>query len=55
LHQLLNEIKKTKNVFVITHNKHLKTLLDSAPRVTIIKHKGEAKILGKNTNGNSAS
>ena len=55
LHQLLNEIKKTKNVFVITHNKHLKTLLDSSPRVTIIKHKGEAKILGKNTNGNSAS
>jgi DNA repair exonuclease SbcCD ATPase subunit len=47
LHQLLNEIKKTKNVFVITHNKHLKTLLDSAPRVTIIKDQGEAKIIGK--------
>ena len=47
LHHLLNEIKKTKNVFVITHNKHLKTLLDSAPRVTIIKERGEAKIIGK--------
>jgi len=47
LHNLLNEIKKTKNVFVITHNKHLKTLLDSAPRITIIKNQGEAKIFGK--------
>ena len=47
LHNLLNEIKKTKNVFVITHNKHLKTLLDSAPRITIIKNQGEAKIIGK--------
>ena len=47
LHHLLNEIKKTKNVFVITHNKHLKTLLDSAPRITIIKDRGAAKIIGK--------
>ena len=47
LHHLLNEIKKTKNVFVITHNKHLKTLLDSAPSVTITKDRGEAKIRGK--------
>ena len=47
LHHLLNEIKKTKNVFVITHNKHLKTLLDSAPRITIIKERGAAKIIGK--------
>ena len=47
LHHLLNEIKKTKNVFVITHNKHLKTLLDSAPRITIIKDSGESKILEK--------
>ena len=55
LHQLLNEIKKSKNVFVITHNKHLKTLLDSAPSVTIIKHKGEAKIIRKTAHGNSKS
>ena len=47
LHHLLNEIKKTKNVFVITHNKHLKTLLDSAPRIAIIKERGESKITEK--------
>ena len=47
LHQLLNEIKKSKNVFVITHNKHLKTLLDSAARITIIKDHGSSKIIGK--------
>jgi DNA repair exonuclease SbcCD ATPase subunit len=40
LYQLLQEIKKTKTVFVITHNKHLKTLLDSSKRLSIIKHKG---------------
>ena len=55
LHLLLNEIKKTKNVFVITHNKHLKTLLDSAPRITIIKARGESKIIGKDQNGNNNS
>jgi DNA repair exonuclease SbcCD ATPase subunit len=55
LHHLLNEIKKTKNVFVITHNKHLKTLLDSAPRITIIKDNGEAKIIGKVKNGSGNS
>jgi len=47
LFNLLNEIKKTKNIFVITHNKHLKTLLDSAPRLAIIKDQGESKILRK--------
>ena len=55
LHLLLNEIKKTKNVFVITHNKHLKTLLDSSPRITIIKTRGESKIIGKDQNGNNNS
>ena len=40
LHQLLQEIKKNKTVFVITHNKYLKTLLDSSPRLSIIKKKG---------------
>jgi len=44
LHQLLLEIKKTKTIFVITHNKYLKTLLDSSPRLSIIKHKGISKI-----------
>ena len=45
LYDLLLEIKKTKTVFIITHNKHLKTLLDSAKRVTIIKDKGTSTIL----------
>jgi len=44
LHQLLQEIKKTKTIFVITHNKHLKTLLDSSSRLSIIKEKGISKI-----------
>ena len=44
LHQLLQEIKKTKTIFVITHNKHLKTLLDSSPRLSIIKWQGISKI-----------
>ena len=44
LHQLLLELKKEKTIFVITHNKHLKTLLDSSKRVTIIKDKGTSTI-----------
>ena len=44
LHQLLLELKKSKTIFVITHNKYLKTLLDSSPRLSIIKHKGTSKI-----------
>tara|TARA_R110000824_G_scaffold128983_3_gene290162 strand:- start:28883 stop:30466 length:1584 start_codon:yes stop_codon:yes gene_type:complete len=44
LYALLQEIKKDKLVFVITHNKYLKTLLHSAPRLSIIKSKGVSKI-----------
>ena len=44
LYQLLQEIKKDKTIFVITHNKYLKTLLDSSPRLSIIKHKGISTI-----------
>ena len=44
LYQLLQEIKKTKTIFIITHNKHLKTLLDSSPRLSIIKNKGISTI-----------
>ena len=40
LYNLLQEIKKNKSIFIITHNKYLKTLLDSSPRLSIIKHKG---------------
>ena len=44
LYQLLCEIKNNKTIFVITHNKHLKTLLDSSPRLTIIKKQGLSTI-----------
>jgi DNA repair exonuclease SbcCD ATPase subunit len=44
LFNLLQEIKNNKTLFVITHNKHLKTLLDSSPRLTIIKNKGLSTI-----------
>jgi len=44
LYQLLTEIKQNKTIFIITHNKHLKTLLDSSKRITIIKHKGISKV-----------
>ena len=44
LHQLLQEIKNNKTIFVITHNKYLKTLLDSSPRLSIIKNKGVSQI-----------
>jgi DNA repair exonuclease SbcCD ATPase subunit len=40
LYNLLQEIKQNKTIFVITHNKYLKTLLDSSPRLSIIKKKG---------------
>jgi DNA repair exonuclease SbcCD ATPase subunit len=44
LYQLLQEIKEDKSIFIITHNKYLKTLLDSSPRLAIIKHKGISTI-----------
>ena len=44
LYSLLQEIKNDKLVFIITHNKYLKTLLHSAPRLSIIKSKGVSKI-----------
>ena len=44
LHQLLQQIKLEKTVFVITHNKYLKTLLDSSKRISIIKHNGETTL-----------
>jgi len=44
LYSLLQEIKKDKLIFIITHNKYLKTLLHSAPRLSIIKTNGVSKI-----------
>ena len=46
LYQLLQQIKQDKTVFVVTHNKHLKTLLDSSKRISIMKHQGKTT-LGK--------
>jgi len=45
LYELFQEIKKDKTIFVITHNKYLKTLLDSSKRLTVSKHKGITKVL----------
>jgi|10_taG_2_1085330.scaffolds.fasta_scaffold32222_2 DNA repair exonuclease SbcCD ATPase subunit len=44
LYNLLQEIKKDKLIFIITHNKYLKTLLHSAPRLSIIKSNGVSTI-----------
>jgi len=44
LYSLLQEIKKDKLIFIITHNKYLKTLLHSAPRLSIIKSNGVSRI-----------
>jgi DNA repair exonuclease SbcCD ATPase subunit len=46
LHQLLLELKKEKTIFVITHNKHLKTLLDSSKRLSVVKKNGTSTIKG---------
>jgi DNA repair exonuclease SbcCD ATPase subunit len=37
---ILSELKKDKNVFLVTHNSYFKTLLDSSNRLTAIKDKG---------------
>tara|TARA_Y100000310_G_scaffold343594_1_gene451993 strand:- start:1940 stop:3517 length:1578 start_codon:yes stop_codon:yes gene_type:complete len=47
LYSLLQEIKKTKDIFVITHNKYLKSNLDSVGRISIIKSKGSTKLRRK--------
>ena len=44
LHTLLVELKKTKTLFVITHNNYLKSCLDNASVLPIIKHKGVSTI-----------
>ena len=44
LYSLLQEVKKDKLIFIITHNKYLKTLMHSAPRLSIIKSNGVSKI-----------
>jgi DNA repair exonuclease SbcCD ATPase subunit len=47
LYNLLLDLKKTRQIFVITHNKNLKTLLDSSKRITVEKKKGISYIWHK--------
>ena len=44
LYGLLQEIKKKKKIFVITHNKVLKSLMYSTKKITVIKKKGISRI-----------
>ena len=41
---LLQDLKKTKTIFLITHDKHLKTLLDSCPRISVVKENNFSRI-----------
>ncbi len=45
LYLLLENIKKEKSVFIITHNKHLEGLLDSAKKIFVVKNNGISKIV----------
>ena len=47
LYILLSELKKDKNLFVITHNNYLKSLMDNVKTLTITKHKGVSKVTGR--------
>jgi len=44
LYILLSELKEDKCLFVITHNNYLKSLMDNARTVTMIKSNGTTKI-----------
>ena len=47
LYILLSELKKDKTLFVITHNNYLKSLMDNAKIITMIKSNGTTKVKGK--------
>ena len=47
LYILLSELKKEKSLFVITHNNYLKSLMDNARTITMIKSKGITRLKGK--------
>tara|TARA_R110002012_G_scaffold56933_4_gene146342 strand:- start:23423 stop:25009 length:1587 start_codon:yes stop_codon:yes gene_type:complete len=47
LYILLSELKKDKNLFVITHNNYLKSLMDNVKTLTITKSKGISKVQGR--------
>ena len=47
LYILLSELKKDKSLFVITHNNYLKSLMDNAKTLTMIKANGVSRLKGK--------
>jgi len=47
LYILLSELKKDKNLFVITHNNYLKSLMDNVKTITITKSKGISRLTGR--------
>ena len=47
LYILLSELKKSKTLFIITHNNYLKSLLDSSKTLTITKYRGVSTIKDK--------
>lgn len=47
LYILLSELKKSKTLFIITHNNYLKSLLDNARTLTITKYRGVSTIKEK--------
>jgi len=47
LYILLSELKKEKSLFVITHNNYLKSLMDNAKTITMIKSSGITRLKGK--------
>ena len=44
LYNLLSELKKDRTLFVITHNTYLKSLMDNAKVITVIKTNGTSKL-----------
>jgi len=47
LYILMRELRKSKDLFVITHNNNLKSALDFGNKVTITKARGYSKLKGK--------
>jgi len=47
LYILLSDLKKSKTLFVITHNNYLKSLMDNSKTLTIMKRKGVSTVKGK--------
>ena len=44
LYILMQELKKTKDLFIITHNNHFKSVLDFDNKITMIKSRGISKL-----------